>query len=103
MKKFYKIITPAILIIAAAVAVFFLAPLKAWKNKTMITVKGLIENGIAFYSPKTVTPENTSYVQYCLVWWQCYFGTQATYTSPDHTYDGGELEEITVKPNNEAQ
>ncbi len=97
MKKSYKIITPVILVIAAAVAIFFLAPLKAWKNKTMITIKRT-QDGIPPF-----TPENTPYMQYCLIWWQCYFGTQATYTSPDHTYDGGELEEITVKPNNEAQ
>lgn len=108
MKKTTKILIGIASILTAAVAVFFLAPLKAWKKGTGIT---LIEKEkksdaqIATFVadqymriPLTYTPNNSKYLLYCIIWWKAYFGTQATYTSPDHTYDGGELEEITVTP-----
>lgn len=94
-----KIILPIVALVAAAVGVFFLAPLQAWKKKTGITRKEVIHSGIIYEQTITYTPDNCNFAKYCYIWWTCYFGTQMKYTNENHTYEGGELPEVTITPN----
>ncbi len=98
-----KIILPIVALVAAAIGVFFLAPLQAWKKKTGIrAIPDKITNmeTLLIVTNKThvFTPDNTPYYAYCVWWWKAYFGTQMEYTDENHTYEGGELPEVTVTP-----
>ena len=98
-----KIILPIVALVAAAIGIFFLAPLQAWKKKTGIRcIPDVITNvePILQDAPQTVvhTPDNTPYYAYCIWWWKAYFGTQMEYTDENHTYEGGQIDEITVTP-----
>ena len=98
-----KIILPIVALVAAAIGIFFLAPLQAWKKKTGIRcIPNVMNNAetIQANTSQTVihTPDNTSYYTYCIWWWEAYFGTQLEYTDENHTYEGGQIDEITVTP-----
>lgn len=99
-----KIILPIVALVAAAIGIFFLAPLQAWKKKTGI--RAIPDKKIAnretllaeTNQTHVYTPDNTKYYVYCVWWWKAYFGTQMEYTDENHTYEGGQIDEITVTP-----
>lgn len=61
--KTTKILLPIFVLIASAIAIFFLAPLAAWKEKQLSYAAGNI-NYI-----KAPTPSNETYLLFCKTWW----------------------------------
>lgn len=64
--KATKILLPIIVLIASAIAIYFLAPLAAWKEKQLINVADKKTGYLTPYTPGVAT-----YLQYCKAWW-CY-------------------------------
>lgn len=77
------------LVVVAIIAAYFLAPLSAWKKGTLYNVGA---EKIA-YSPNTST-----YIMYCAIWWKCKLLKETEVKNPDYTYNGGEFPEVVITP-----
>lgn len=70
--KTTKILLPIIALIASAIAIFFLAPLAAWKEKQLHYAADSIRYIMA------PTPSNNTYLQFCKAWWRNKFSNITT-------------------------
>lgn len=74
----------------AIVAIYFLVPIQQWKKYK--------ENHPSLFEVQDdATP---TYINFCKSYWKAFFAI-GTPKEEDITYDGGELPEVVVKPNNE--
>ena len=84
--KATKVILPIAIVLIALIAIFFLAPLKAWRKWN----KEMEEKYSNMQTLLPVTETKRSYTRFCCDWWKDKF---------TGTIDGGWIPEITVTAN----
>lgn len=77
------------LVVVAIIAAYFLAPLSDWKKGVLYNVGA---DKIAY------SPQSSTYIMYCAIWWKCKLLKETQVTNEDFTYNGGNLPEIVITP-----
>jgi hypothetical protein len=92
-------ISAAVSLVLAIVA-YYIAPLSAWRKGSSITIYPAAKQNVNVYNPVSYNSLTCTYSAFCLAWWKTKFMKRGKITDPDFTYDGGVLDEITIKPSN---